>query len=87
MNLTEQLAELSCAEDFFDLLEVDYEPEVILNKRVPLLRLFNQALADFEAPEMQDYQAALRKAYCLLKHGVRAEFAASKCATCASECN
>ncbi|TCS38864.1 nitrogenase-stabilizing/protective protein NifW [Reinekea marinisedimentorum] len=86
MNLTEQLEELDCAEDFFDLLQVDYEPAVILNKRVPLLRLFHQALADFEAPELKDYQAALSKAYCLLKHGVRADFAASKCATCSSEC-
>lgn len=32
----------------------------------------------------QHYQDALSKAYCLLKHGVRPEFAASKCGSCCS---
>ena len=86
MNLMQELEELDCAEEFFELLQVPYEADVINNKRVPLLQLFHQLLEQYSAPNLADYQAALTKAYCLLKHGVRVELAASTCASCASEC-
>lgn len=86
MNLAEQLEELDSAESFLNLFEVDFDPEVILHRRVQLLRLFHKNLAGYQEPiEWQDYQQALSKAYCLLKRGESLALAESACGSC-NEC-
>lgn len=87
MNLADELAELDSIESFFVLFNVDYDENVVKKSRIQLLKLFNKVLEEYQAPiEYLQYQAALSKAYCLLKHGVSVPLAESNCSTCNSDC-
>ena len=88
MNLADELADLESIEEFFILLNVDYDEDLIKKNRIQLLKLFHKALEEHQAPvEFLQYQAALSKAYCLFKHGVSVPLAESNCSTCNTDCS
>jgi hypothetical protein len=65
----DQIAALSAAEEFFQALGVDFEPEVVAVKRLHILKRFNQRLAALDTTGLDDaalrdvHAAALRQAY------------------------
>jgi nitrogenase-stabilizing/protective protein len=67
-TLPEQLAALSAAEDFFALLGVAYEPQVLNVKRLHILKRYRERLAAAGAAEGEEallahHRAALEGAY------------------------
>jgi hypothetical protein len=83
INIEEQLEQLDCAESFFELFDVPFDPDVIIHRRIHLLRLFHLELGDStEGLTWADYQTALKKAYCKIQLGDKAEFAESGCNSC-----
>lgn len=87
MSLDEEIEELTSVEDFFEHFDVGYDEDFMQHNRVKLLSLFNRSLAEYDEPLDRDsYQGALKKAYCLLQHGVVVELSASRCDSCSSEC-
>jgi len=55
-----QLKEASCAEDFFALLGVDYEPKVVNVARLHILRRMGQYLFSEDFSDLDDAQVTLR---------------------------
>lgn len=79
----EQFEEIADAETFFEILAVPYEPDVLIHKRIHLLKLFQQELAEYgDAPSYENSQVALKKAYCKIQAGQKAKLAASGCQSC-----
>lgn len=65
-QLQQKLAKLSSAEDFFELLQVDYDPQVVRVNRLHILKRFHDYLARAGLEGSNDrhaYQAHLRQAY------------------------
>lgn len=50
MNLLEQLEELDSAESFLNLFQIEYDPEIIRHRRVPLLQMYRKNLSLYEEP-------------------------------------
>ncbi|MGL1959285.1 MAG: nitrogenase-stabilizing/protective protein NifW [Colwellia sp.] len=83
MNLAEQLEELDSAESFLNLFKVDFDPDIIMHRRIELLRLFHKNLTAYQEPlQWNEYQQALSQAYCLLKRGEKMALAGSACGSC-----
>lgn len=79
----DQLQDVDDAESFFEILDVTYDPQVLIHKRIHLLRLFQQQLAEYgDEPNYEESQIALKKAYCKIQAGQLAEFAQRGCHSC-----
>jgi nitrogenase-stabilizing/protective protein len=65
----DQMARLSAAEEFFQALDVPFEPTVLQVKRLHILKAFNQCLAALDLSGLDEvglrnaYTAALTTAY------------------------
>lgn len=86
-EFTEQLALLETAEDFLDYFVVDYDPELVEKKHIPLLRLFQKLLACKPNADYVTYQKSLRLAYKQISLGHDPMISAGGCASCASDCS
>lgn len=81
----EMMESLEKLEDFFEYLEVEFDPELVKSRRVPLLRLYHVALESLpEEKTYEQYQRALQKAYKQLQWGESVKFAESSCGDCTS---
>jgi nitrogenase-stabilizing/protective protein len=60
MGTLDELSRLSAAEDFFAVLEVEFQPEVVNVARLHILRRMGQYLRDTELESLDD--AAIRAA-------------------------
>jgi nitrogenase-stabilizing/protective protein len=58
--ILEQLKRASCAEEFFALLGVDYEPKVVNVARLHILRRMGQYLFSEDFSELDDATVTLR---------------------------
>lgn len=82
-NIEQAIEQLDSAEAFLHFFEVPYDADFLRPRRVQLLRLFHGVLNRRPSPlSWQDYQEALRRAYCLLQKGVLASLNVPACATC-----
>jgi nitrogenase-stabilizing/protective protein len=84
-QLINDMEYLETAEDFLNYFEVDYEPMLIQNKRVQLLRLYQQLLEkNAQNPTYATYRQALCTAYKQLSLGRELAFSGAGCQGCRS---
>ncbi|MBK1698992.1 nitrogenase-stabilizing/protective protein NifW [Rhodovibrio salinarum] len=62
-SVHDQLAGLTTAEDFFDALQVPYDPKVLRVSRLHVLQRFHDYLAAHNAPDRATMQVCLAAAH------------------------
>lgn len=73
MSFIDKLSALSAAEEFFELLGVEYDPAVVRVARLHILRRMGELMADSKLEELPDDEAEavcradLEKAYALFQ--------------------
>lgn len=77
-----KMEEFSDLEQYFELFEVNFEPQVLLGRRVAILALFNRELASDGLSDFCHYQAALSRAYCKAIRGETWLNPVSLCGSC-----
>ena len=81
------IAELDTAESFLDFFDIQYDPNLLMSRRVKFLRLFQRQLAKLNRPTSWDtYHQAVFRAYCELELDVGIALSESHCASCQSDC-
>lgn len=64
LTLTEEIEELSSAEDFLDFFEIEYEPKVVFVNRLHIMQRFHDYLQSTDgAMPSDDNEPALRAVY------------------------
>jgi hypothetical protein len=84
-QLINDLDSLESAEDFLGYFEVEYDPVLVENKRIQLLRLYQQLLEKNAGNRtFTTYRQALCTAYKQLSLGRELAFAGTGCQGCSS---